>query len=647
MIYSNVTIYKSGFDKALNARIDNIEGFLSHIQDNIDFSRIVYNKATAKRELRIALDEYYSVERDLSQKFNGYDYCMFKNYVDDKLVSTFFYFIDKISWVANRTLKLDLSIDSINTLILSEDLSELLDKTTYVEREHRDRYSSESWISSSTTLHLVPQVDEINEGYSPTLYQTRKTEIDDDRVFMSDRAINWAIFYGHCWNDGIVTIEPSKTLWWKGNATSPEGTTFEVNGYLAGYENTDYTFTKAESKGELYKVIEVPYCPLEIRHSKEGFGLDEYYNMSLHDFDLNNITEQVSGLGWYKWREPKQPAHGEKPVFNAIKLYKWVNKSFNAKFNSDFWLDSFDTQDNIDFNAPRFLKDTKLKHSAFESHRFVYDTFSLDIPFERLKSSYHTEHLSVTLSIHVSTAMSSTFAFKVTPKDFTYSLTEDFPLIFYVTRNNEQLLINDAYLNYIRGGYNYDRKSRFVSATATLAGSAVTTALSLALAPATGGASVAISVASTIIGSISTAIQNEQSVQRNKETAKMQGYNVSGADDLGLMKDLQSDKLCYIVSRCSSVIYNQLDDLFYYYGYKTGYQKLPNVKTRLWFNFLQCNAKWKNGLDISQRELYEELFSKLREGVTFFHCVDGNMWNIARTKENWETSLVNKMKGNA
>lgn len=95
-----------------------------------------------------------------------------------------YYFIMNMTWVAKHTVKLILSIDSVNTFMVGRDL-EFSDKTT-ITREHRDRFK----VIRGSKQSVSRIIDENDEGIEATqrLYQDRK-------VIENDKDINWYLMY--------------------------------------------------------------------------------------------------------------------------------------------------------------------------------------------------------------------------------------------------------------------------------------------------------------------------------------------------------------------------------------------------------------------------------------------------------------------
>ena len=104
-----------------------------------------------------------------------------------------------------------------------------------------------------------------------------------------------------------------------------------------------------------------------------------------------------------------------------------------------------------------------------------------------------------------------------------------------------------------------------------------------------------------------------------------------------------NNKLSRAKYEVSSRMKKSLKDLFFYTGYVQNKYAVPNVTSRAWFNFIQCDPVIKLLNPNVNDDLLDELKDKFRNGVTFFHMntISGvKTWDLAQEKENWETSLL-------
>ena len=233
--------------------------------------------------------------------------------------------------------------------------------------------------------------------------------------------------------------------------------------------------------------------------------------------------------------------------------------------------------------------------------------------------------------------------------------TEDYDNILPIARNNEVVLYNNQYINYLRTGYNYDLKNKNrVEAT-----SGVTTALgivgavaSVGLGIASGNPAVAVagviggisSATASIVNNVNTIASAESSMASKLEQLKAQSTSVNGSDDIDLLEAYSDNRAKMTEYRVSEKMRQALFDLFYYCGYNTNEMKVPSIDTRYWFNFLQAE------LDIPENSnlpsfVVDDIKERFKLGVTFLHShlKSGTLiseWDFNQEKENWETALT-------
>ena len=241
----------------------------------------------------------------------------------------------------------------------------------------------------------------------------------------------------------------------------------------------------------------------------------------------------------------------------------------------------------------------------------------------------------------------SKFLFKF---DFVYKhANEDYENIVAVSRNNEEVLYNSTYLNYIRTGYNYDLKAKERSETASGVGIGLS-ALGLVLAGIAGvatgnpiaiGTAIAsgVGLATSLVNQAKTIAQNEDNIQRKLAESQRQAVAVMNADDYDLLYAYSGNKakLCYY--EVSPQMKRVLDDLFYYCGYNVNEQMIPNTKSRYWFNFVQASLIVDDTANLTS-EIEDDIKEKFEQGVTFLHYHEEwtDKFDFAQVKENWETN---------
>ena len=298
--------------------------------------------------------------------------------------------------------------------------------------------------------------------------------------------------------------------------------------------------------------------------------------------------------------------------------------------------------------ARRFVDDSKLYHSDYFRPKFVYDSFNKIFPLEQIdfySSMYKNKTSTFDFKFVMTRNIVSKFLFQF---DYVYkNSNQDYENIVAVARNNEEVLYNSSYLNYIRTGYNYDLKSKERSEVASGVGiglSAFGLTLTGIIGAATGnplavGAAIGagIGLASSLVNQAKTVAQNEENIQRKLTETNRQAVAVMNADDYDLLYAYSQNKakLCYYA--ISDEMKQVLNDLFYYAGYVVNKQMIPNINSRYWFNFVQASLVINDSSNLTN-EIEDDIKEKFEQGVTFLHYHD--KFDFNQEMENWETSLL-------
>lgn len=294
--------------------------------------------------------------------------------------------------------------------------------------------------------------------------------------------------------------------------------------------------------------------------------------------------------------------------------------------------------------------ESKLFHSEFYAPTFVYDSFSLHVDLERCNiSSYiadgvSTNNIKFTMTSTINSKFLFTFASYKADKN-----AENFYNIIPVARNNEMVLYNVPYINYIRNGFNYDVKAKNISNASNFIGlglsaASVVTSLALPSIPlkAVGIMASIVGLATSVKTTIVQTIQNENQIKQRIQQAQNQVSSVAGSDDVDLMSEYCDNRLKYYIYKPTENMENLLNDLFYYAGYNSSRMGVPTHNNRVNFDYLECDASLENtGANIPE-EIIDEIKNSFKTGVTYIHKTkrDSNKWDIDQTLENWEYELI-------
>ena len=376
------------------------------------------------------------------------------------------------------------------------------------------------------------------------------------------------------------------------------------------------------------KLIKLPYLPYDFEISGG--------KLVITDTDFEHVSLTQSGGG----------------IIEVLKL-----TNLNVKFNYNFQIGSsplsvlsvgehtFDVNDLRDDTL-----ESKIYHSDFYQPKFVYDSFAYVFQLERMDintfiASNHKENME--LKYVVSTTINSRFMFQFT--DYvSYVAREDYNNVMPIARNNEIVLYNVPYINYIRTGYNYDVKNKSTQASTTWSSVGfgvlgTTTALMFPSTPLK-VAGVVASILSTITAirnGVVSQVQAERSLDEKMLASKNQSTAISGSDDVDLMSVYTENRAKMCLYEVSDNIKNLLLDLFYYTGYVSNRMGLPNTKTRISFDYLEADIVITDYSNMST-EIMDELVGVYKNGLTFIHHVasrTSDKWDMDQIYENYEVNF--------
>lgn len=289
--------------------------------------------------------------------------------------------------------------------------------------------------------------------------------------------------------------------------------------------------------------------------------------------------------------------------------------------------------------------ESKLYSSEFYSIKFVYDSFSYQFKLEEIINDVDLS--SFDINFYHTRTLHSSMMFQFPKCEERYYSTQDYDSLMIVNRNNEVPIYSNAFINYIKTGYNYDVKNKNQQVGTSWGLFAINTLgaiISYAVAGATGGATLPAGIALTTssIASLTSSINTTNSAERNMaqkiEQLRNQATSVSGSDDIDLLDAYSHNRAKFVIYKPYPLMEKRIFDLFFYTGYTCNYQGVPDLTSRSRFNFIQCDAKIDRESNKLSEEFRQELLDKYSQGVTFIHSLDG-AWDLEQKYENYETIL--------
>lgn len=375
-----------------------------------------------------------------------------------------------------------------------------------------------------------------------------------------------------------------------------------------------------KTDAKIIKIIKLPYCPYDfsVVNGKLDIPNSDWQYTSLdgiYCLKLNNLNTKLKG---------------------TINI-----PSYNSPFDN---LKMADFEPSINDLRQGANYESKLFHSEFYQPTYAYDSFSFKVQLEKCTiSSYLTTRTAV-IFFDMTRTINSKFLFTFASYHLK-NAEENYPISMPIARNNEEVLYNVPYINYIRSGYQYDIKNKNIAT--------ISNAIGLGLSVASVGASLLapsvplkvagvvaslVSVANSVKNTIVAELQNENSIQQKIKQTQNQATSVAGSDDVDLMSVYAENRLKYLVYSPNAVMKNLIYDLFFYAGYNSGRMGKPTHNNRINFDYLECEASIEAISSIPD-ECLTELINCFKAGITYLHKTSraSNKWDFAQKYENWET----------
>ena len=652
-----VFLYTNRFLKEHKNRV--IEQF----DDFLDFYGELLFKGNCA-PFKINLNSTIIVEFDREFNFaNPYiSYCV----VDDGTGNKRYYFVENYEFLSNKAIRLSLKLDVLQQFIVSSyNLPQITDGQWFVHRCHKDRFINiveHPTINGNNYTLLYRRFDNIAEGFECT--KILDSSIDIKQKYLPNE--QWGLIFStgfYTYNNKVQHETFSASIVDNRDGFSP------LNGIIAKTTKDDGSVVDLVQLGtfdnipndisNISKILKLPYCPCNIY--PYNIDKDEYFFQNekgstkggtergfAYQFHLGDKFTTLS-TAHTESEEGTTPSHTLRlPMLKANNLFDEISfaKYIKVTLNGD-----------ISKNQKRFnhMDDSKTYTSEFFNIGFFFENNSVYYPLEEFKLAPVDNVVpipKINIEYYVSNAMNPTIMFHF---NFTEgSKVESSPTDDYLTISGsfEVPIYTDAYLEYLRNGYNYDLKNKEQQTRMAIINSAISigkgvasTATSSTGVGAVIGAGQTASAVNTLYNTIESQISLDRKWEQQQKLNAEKGASVSGSVDTEL-REVYYPRLRLVTYKVKATLRNSLNELFFRYGYKVEQYSKPSITNRVWFNFLSADVTFNSELpSYCTKEMEELLRAKISEGVTFFHRQttlkpDKYLgWDIDQVNENWETSL--------
>ena len=348
---------------------------------------------------------------------------------------------------------------------------------------------------------------------------------------------------------------------------------------------------------------------------------------------------------------------------NGRGVYVPLNKKINEK--------TYDAEAEITNLTPSFTttfqsamtrvkhNDPKLLHSQFNTLFFTLQNEQIPL---KLENTRNDKKIKLKLNLNASNYSKALLKLENSTNNMIYN--ELYELEKVVNMNNEYATIkseindyidlhsrNDQRLNELQiSKAERDLVYKGIGQVVSIGGGVAAGAISGSIVPGVG--TVAGAVAGAATGTIKGALNIAQGIQnlnQLKEEMKLQydskikslAYsliNITGVTpDLAEKQDLNRLKLFQF--KLLDYEKDYLDLYFHNFGYQTLEFKIPNLRSRKYFNFIQMElVNYHTNNRLITAEIIEDIKSRFRTGVTLFHYNETDLVKIDDQKqyENYE-----------
>ena len=695
MATSQIVLYKTNITPERNCKVDDIESYLIMCEQEIisDFQYKV-----------IRLDDTIKLNMSQTNTPNfPYNYLAVKRDSETKI---YYYFILNSNWKSENTVELQISLDTINTFW--NELS--WTAKTNITRQHKDRFAQKT-IPASGNVTLLRDIDKFDEGISPIKYRLTKDKITTDLdldfylIYRTNPEAEQTLECLCCASDRLQLGANAPTTNGIQYTDIPvgqsiiilgeENSAFTIEGQLIGAKSgyPGVYIQRNASNMSLYAILKENVTGAIIKENVTNVTLNSYvkYNLMSKQYAKNFLyladakyAVKHDTVASYTINSTYVSDFSaiDRTDTKLVKIIKMPYAPFELRKNSSNQLvaiDGFYEQNHmlhlynldqeflttVDFqpinelavtlpvtqinaNTDHMPKlESKLFNSNYYTLKYIYDSFEKEFLLEHSYPIVGASGApSVTILFKQSNNISSNSLFDIQLQGYDEPTT--YGEYLNVNRQNEVALFTNDYLNYIRSGFNYDKKvkqtqnvANWIGAGVSLVGAAASFATSYVSGPAGIAAGVALttSAVATLTSAITTTVNNEISMAQKLAELKRQSSSVSNTEDINLLSYYNGNRLLVERDMISDEVQKSIYALFRLTGYACNDYGIPNFNTRLHYNFVQCRASfdesnWKYGQDF-----LNDIRSRFETGITVYHRVDGT-YDWLQEKENFETWMI-------
>lgn len=600
-------------------------------------------------------EEAIKIEKNISE-LEGYNYLFFFNSnVGIKTIQTrrVYNFITRKEYINENTTKLYIKTDVFQTYMFDFSLNEC-----FIDREHQDRWEIINNTDSSLSLYkitnAVPENIDVGDRYLTTTIK----EINQTTTCAG---LYWVIVYAS--GDTSGDVVSTSNAW---DSTTPStwkyiNNTLSIGSMSAGgytylfpvsinssdknnfytYDATgtlrqlysESTLNKFKNSASVYSIKITPYSPVKYTITKDSSGR--------YILDFNNGYSSTTA-STYSSKIPIVECSNSN--FGGVNLSNWGGfvVALGSLSYDDLWQEigdalSVNSSNTISKSSDilsivaKWGNGLEAKLRNYPYHADII-TNNIDNPFI-FKSEYCDSGTSYYFQYVQNLGYESKTRISISNYlDKSSGKTSKSESVFS-SNVNELPIYNDAYASYLN--------SSKASATSGIALNVGSSVIASTIGLATGGLGATAGLLSGL--NIGTNIANQMIKQSDLKTTADTIRNAGNSAQFAIVdKDIKYYQIHKVIPEDMR---ERVYRYFHHFGYKANEFKVPNLRSRYYFNYIKtigCNLD--TNIDSEYRKQIEDIFNN---GVTIWHYRDGETFKGVNNYnyENIEETLYEAWKG--
>lgn len=618
------------------------------VQDKF-FSQFVFSNYDLGDDY-VYIREHRAVDVNFNkQQLEGVNYLRFKN--DSKW---WYAFIISKEYIDTQVTRINFEIDVMQTFMFDYSIKE-----SFITREHQDRFQI---VKENTMLPLYNlEQEELDAGPNPDVISRKKLYYDEpyeilwceiittepissaptfDDVPLPNDSLRLNIdgmqtsYYAYLvpiiqnYNDPILNPSYRNDQFY---TYDYQGKKVRLNQFNLRNKggNRDIDILKSNA---ILSVRVLDYCPIHYDLDVDTRTIDRPYDI----FTFTFLSSYENGID--KTAEAQQNIIPARTVsfkndnFGGIDLSNidgyWINFTFYNRRISNIirgrlQIDKYD-KNILDINNNKNIEyEVKLKTYPYE---FLNITDNQSDPL-LIRNEYITDNNIMFIQ---------NIGINAKNKLYLQNYCNDQGKMYNVTNNkiNEIPLVNSAYISYLSSSKASATTGFAVNTATDILGNVVKAGIGIAL-----GNPFAITSALSGVTNVANSVANHmtkiQDLKDTPDSIKQVGNNI----EFDLIDG--NTQLEIITYRIKDYYRNKIFEYLYHYGYKANVFKVPDLKSRYYFNYISIyDASIDTNID---NEYINEIKRILDKGITFWHYRDESTWKGIEyyDKENVEMSIYN------